>query len=209
MSGKNKGIMKYLEEELRALVPVYQEGKTSTLVLTVKGEHQDKRSLQWLAGRVADYYGMDLKTLRKQYSPVVGQKHHISVPINPNLVLLPVKLRQAVEPGETTVGYVNFCQVEGVEENQEDSLFRCRIKFRGEDTPSLNCLNSYETLRSRMEQGKVALEEYLRRQRETVKFAGPRSGDLLQVMPSCDCILKDIFEVLLTCAGDFGKGRRA
>ncbi|RQD78312.1 MAG: hypothetical protein D5R97_00535, partial [Candidatus Syntrophonatronum acetioxidans] len=118
---------------------------------------------------MAHYYGMDLKTLRKQYSPVVGQKHHISVPINPNLVLLPVKLRQALEPGETTVGYVNLCQVDKVEENREDPLFRCRIKFRGEDTPFLNSLNSPETLRSRMEQGKAALEEYLRRQRETVK----------------------------------------
>lgn len=124
-------VPRYVREGLRALVPVYDKGVWShTEVITRQGCYRDARRLSWITQRIAHHYCLDLKTLRKEYAGVINQKHHISLPFHRELVLLPVKFRLSKKPGESTLGYVNLAQVEAVEDNPGDDVFRTRIIFK-------------------------------------------------------------------------------
>ena len=49
--------------------------------------------------------------MRRQCSKLLNLKRFVSLPFAGSMVLLPVKTRQAVQAGETTLGYLNLLQV--------------------------------------------------------------------------------------------------
>ena len=117
MSGKTrKGstVENYIQEELLALVPDYRDGECNTIVFTHLGEHRDQRSVNWLVKRLAAHFSLDLFELRRRCSKLLGLRHNISLPLDANLVLLPVKMRQADVLGEVTIGFVNLLQVSDI-----------------------------------------------------------------------------------------------
>jgi hypothetical protein len=107
-------VEKYIQEGLVVLLPRYQEGVGETVVHTTKGKYPDPRSVTWLVERLAAYYNMNLSGLRRHCGQLLGLRHHISLPLSQKLVLLPLKLRQAIGGGETTVGFVNMTQVKEI-----------------------------------------------------------------------------------------------
>ena len=104
----------YLQEGLLALVPVYQRGDAGTIIYTLRGEHEDPRSVSWVVKMTAGHYCLDLSRLRRHYSRFLDLRHNISIPLDACLVLLPVKTRRAENQGEITVGYINLLQVQDI-----------------------------------------------------------------------------------------------
>lgn len=66
-------------------------------------------------------------------------------------------------------------------------LFKCNLKIKTLNTP--------ETLRDRLRQGDAVLKDFLRRrsQGRGTAFTGLSRQALLEQLPNCDCVLKDIF----------------
>ncbi|MGI5823793.1 MAG: hypothetical protein ACOX6Z_07610 [Dethiobacteria bacterium] len=105
---------KYIKEGLLALLPCYREGAGGTAVFTLQGKYRDRRETTWLVKRLAAFYSIDLPALRSQCSRLLNLKRYVALPFADDVVLLPVKTRQAAQPGETTIGYLNLLQVAAV-----------------------------------------------------------------------------------------------
>ncbi|HAP31989.1 MAG TPA: hypothetical protein DCQ14_02895 [Firmicutes bacterium] len=201
-NGEEKGrgsreviLQRYLEEGVVALLPVYrEEGAGETQVLTLRGTYRDCRSLSWLVELLARFYGLDLAAVRRRAGRQLELRHHILLPLAEGLVLLPVKVRKAGIPGETTTGYVNLLQVEKVAtprqkesvcgagagtaaaveqscralfpvDTGEADFSRSRINCNGKI--AICCLNTPATVRQKLQQGEAARQELLQRQKYT------------------------------------------
>ncbi len=79
------------------------------------------------------------------------------------------------------------------------ALIRSRIVCRG--SLIICCLNTAATVKAKLHQGEMALQELLYRQRLTTlpdaKFTGLDGGALRALLPSCDCLLSNILLLLL------------
>ena len=181
----------YLEEGLLAVVPVYDNGDRSA-VITLKGRHQEGRTVLSLVKSMAAAYSLDLTALRSRSAELLRVKHHISLALNENLVLLPVKVRTAAEPGEMTIGYVNLGQVESVLEPPEgEGQALSRVVFKsGFELPTIN---TADKIKKRMEHGKTVLTDLILRRSRGISYTGLTRQSLLELMPTCECLLKDLF----------------
>jgi hypothetical protein len=111
---KGVDLEKYIQEGLLALLPRYQGGAGRTVIFTLKGSYPDPRGVPWLVKRLASYYSINLPELRRHCGKLLGFRQYISLPLSEGLVLLPAKVRQAAQPGETTTGFINLLQVEEI-----------------------------------------------------------------------------------------------
>ena len=162
-----------------ALLPRYRDGVGETVIYTSEGRYLDPRGVPWLVERLASYYSLNLR-------------HHISLPLSESLVLLPVKMRQSAELGETTTGFINLQQILQILPPEEKAFaWLSRIQFKC--GLQLKTLNTPETLRDRLRQGEVVRKDFLQRRSRGIAFAGLSRQALLEQLPNCDCVLKDIF----------------
>ena len=189
---KSNSIEGYLKEGLLAIIPVYEQGDRAA-VLTLAGRRQEARSVPWLVEKIATCYSLDLVALRRRSGLLLNLKHHISLPMNESLILLPVKVRQALVPGETTIGYVSMLQVEGVlPPVGEDSLWLSRVIFKS--GLELDTLNTTDTLQLRLRQGEIIRSDFLKRRDQGACFTGLSRQTLIEQLPNCDCLLRDMFK---------------
>ena len=197
---KGGDIRKYIQEELLALLPRYRNGGGETIVYTIKGSYADPRGVPWLVERLVSYYSLNLPELRRRCGRLLNLRHHISLPLSGGLVLLPVKMRQSVELGETTTGFINLQQVQKIlpppaqhpsPPEKESPAWLSRVQFKC--GLQLKTLNTPETHRDRLRQGEIVLQDFLKRRSQGAPFAGLSRQALLEQLPDCDCVLKDIF----------------
>ena len=192
MKAKGKDIEKYIQEELLALLPRYRDGVGETVIYTSEGRYLDPRGVPWLVERLASYYSLNLLELRRRCGQLLNLRHHISLPLSESLVLLPVKMRQSAELGETTTGFINLQQILQILPPEEKAFaWLSRIQFKC--GLQLKTLNTPETLRDRLRQGEVVRKDFLQRRSRGIAFAGLSRQALLEQLPNCDCVLKDFF----------------
>ncbi len=142
------------------MLPVYDQGGNATRLYTQQREYEDTRSLRWLLSRTASYYGVDVALIRQQYGTFLNRRLLNPFPLSPDLVLLPLKMRQALIKEDTTIGYINGRQVAHTEPFLQ-APYRSAITFKS--GLHLPCMNAIETLRERLLQGDAVHQEYLRR----------------------------------------------
>ena len=202
-------VQEYAREGLLALVPVYQDAEACTLVYTRANRYRDHRSTSWLVRLLAQHFWLDIAQLRRHYSRLLGQRHNISLPLDTGLVLLPLKTREAAQEGESTTGYMNLQQVQEVVPATPAAVDQAAssspagghaagpgkalsiIRFTtGLMLPSLN---TPETMQARLDQGRKVRREFLRRRQGDAPHGGLRFEDMQEIMPPCDCILKNYF----------------
>ena len=175
-----------------ALLPRYRDGVGETVIYTSEGRYLDPRGVPWLVERLASYYSLNLLELRRRCGRLLNLRHHISLPLSESLVLLPVKMRQSAELGETTTGFINLQQILQILPPEEKAFaWLSRIQFKC--GLQLKTLNTPETLRDRLRQGEVVRKDFLQRRSRGIAFAGLSRQALLEQLPNCDCVLKDIF----------------
>ncbi len=160
-----------------------------------KYDHSEGRTVPWLIEKLANHYSMNINKLRQRYGDMLHVKKHVTIPINNDIVMMPVKTRTAISPGETTVGYCNLLQVDHVcEEEDPDSealsVIVCRNGYK------LKTLNTVETLRDKIRQGEQFRLDFIKlRANQGPAYAGLSARDI--TFPNCDCILLDIFRSML------------
>ena len=218
--GRERDIEQYLEEGLLALVPFYEGDAGRTMVHTLQGEHRDRRGTGWLVQRLASYYHLDLGELRRRCGRLLDQRHHITLPLTSALVLLPVRARRSAALGETTMGYISLLQVEkilpapeacgAVHETGAGVKTGSHLTRSGETAPphflslilfknglQLASFNTPETLEERMRQGHRLRREAAER-KAGAQFIGMGADDLAELLPPCECVLKEIFVRIIT-----------
>ena len=74
------------------------------------------------------------------------------------------------------------------------------------------CLNIAATVKAKLRQGETAHQELLQRQRFTsgpaAPFTGLKDEELRELLPSCDCLLRNFFLMLLDSASSLGPEKR-
>lgn len=199
MLKKEERIRQYLAETIQALLPVYDEDGNGSLVYTRKSLFRDSRSLPWLVNRLAHYFSLDLAVLRKRSASLLAQKHHLSIPINPDLILLPVKVRHAALQGETTIAYISLNEVEQFKETKDNPPYRSTIVLQGGRV--IESLHGVSSLRERIRQGELVREDFRIRRKSAAAVTGLDSSELLSALPGCTCFLKDLFTAVVSLAG--------
>lgn len=175
-----------------AILPIYSADARAE-VLTLEGHYHEPRSVTWLLEKLASNYFLDLVSLRRHCGLLLGLKHHISLPLNDNLVLLPAKVRQIVLPGETTVGFLCMQQIRTVEalKSAEHAPWLSRVIFN--NGQQLKTLNTRKTLNERLKDGELVRQDYLRIRERRVLFTGLKRENLVAQLPACECLLLDTF----------------
>jgi len=103
--------------DLAAIEPCYGEnGGNCTCIYTRSGlTYQDKRRLITVLKQIASFYGYELSALRKKYGQLLGCRQNVPLPLNINLVLVPLKMRKPRFEQDGATGYINVCAVKAVE----------------------------------------------------------------------------------------------
>lgn len=189
---KRDPVRQYLDEKLQALVPVYS-GNDRTIVLTAAAEHREPRTLPRLVEKMAACYCIDLGELRRQCREKLNIKRYFPLPLCSDLVLLPVKLRQAELTGELTFGFVNLAQVDSLKALPELAQPRLsKVVFHGGS--ELETCNSISTLLVKKEQGKTVRNAFTHCfESRAPNPQGMSREELMKMLPSCECLLRDMF----------------
>jgi len=179
----------YLEEGILSIVPVYTATERA-LITTLKGEHHEGRTVPWLVEKLATYYSININELRRFYGNILSIKKHVTLPINDDLILVPIKTRAAIAQGETTIGYFSLLQVDDVEAYQaDDEPYLSVINFK--NGSMLYTLNTVETLRDKIRQGDQVRRHLLKRRSKGITNKGLTIEDI--ILPHCECLLLDLF----------------
>ncbi|MCX7569521.1 hypothetical protein OS242_06065 [Tumebacillus sp. DT12] len=118
-----------------------------TEVLLVNGETGlDPRPVPVVLKGIARYFGVDLTAVRERYGDILGRRLHVPLPLAPDLVLVPVKMRQPRVPKDGTTGYVCARYVERVRPGSEQT--RCTLHLQG--AGRLDCLQSEDFAKAQM-----------------------------------------------------------
>jgi hypothetical protein len=189
---KRSDVETYLQEGLLAINPIYS-AEARAEVLTLEGHYHEPRSVTWLLEKIASNYFLDLVSLRRHCGFLLKIKHHISLPLNDNLVLLPAKVRQIILPGETTVGFVCMQQINRIEklDSAVHAPWLSRVIFR--NGQQLKTLNTESTLNQRLQHGELVRQDFLRHRERRVLFSGLKREALVAQLPACECVLLDLF----------------
>ncbi len=181
----------YIKENVLSMTPVYTADHR-TEIITGTGVYKDKRTVHWLVEKLANYFSVDVDELRKQSSDLLKQKKHVVLPINKDIILLPVKTRSAVANGESTIGYINLAGIDSIDASEGDGPWLSKINLK--NGYSVDCLNTATTLREKIRQGEQCAYYFARRRSTAERKQGLCAADIMDCLPACDCILLEVFK---------------
>ncbi len=109
------------------------------------------------------HYSKDLVSLRKNYGELLGITQNVPLPLNLDLVLVPLKMRYPQFEKDGATGYVNVCAVESLttlpdHEKAMTPEVKCIVQLNG--GKSLACLISKRFTDKRLINGRLALSHY-------------------------------------------------
>ncbi len=159
-----------MKREIAALIPAsHPQGGEATLLVTVKGEKiLDRRSINWIIRRLAEYYNLDLRAIKKNYGPLLGKKRFIPLPLSRRLVYLPLTLKTDTIPQDKKMAYISLEQIRGAEskaeikENAVIISLRCGVK--------LTCCNALATIEGRIRDSRLIQKIILSEEEEKEKY---------------------------------------
>lgn len=167
---------------LLAMLPSYGDKRIKTLVIKVDDVFLAPGSLKWNLGKLAETHNIDLAKLKKRCASLLDLQYNISIAIAPGLVLLPVKVRQAKGPGETTFGYVAHSAIDEIIENND-----CpgNASYKLKNGHILKTLHTTNTLILRMNQGSIVAKH--------IFVDGKPAAAACMTNGECNCNLVKLF----------------
>lgn len=103
-------------DTLSAFFPNYTDSGDVTKVFfkTGKAVEVSQKTTSFL-NKVASFYSMDVKALRRRSAKRTGKKNMLPLPFSSLLLLVPVKVRNIRVDGDYTLGYVNKYAVKQIQ----------------------------------------------------------------------------------------------
>ncbi|NLJ33365.1 MAG: hypothetical protein GX349_02085 [Firmicutes bacterium] len=149
-------------EMIAALRPVYTATGDGTDIILLNGDVlHDGRRIRSVRQALARAYAVDLVAARQYYRQLLGQANAIPLPLSAKLILCPTKMRRPRCPGDFTLGYVSYRQVEGVEDCCEGE-YRSRMLLR--NGVILFSLNRVSSLKKQLALARFVEGHYLEMQ---------------------------------------------
>ncbi|MDI3534675.1 MAG: hypothetical protein PWQ82_1040 [Thermosediminibacterales bacterium] len=158
--------MKVLEEVLKkgvaGLIPVYKDmtGNATELITSTGENYIDERKIKSIIRLFARYYGVDLKSLRKNYGDVIGQKNSVPLPFTPDLILVPVKMRRPLTPYDGSSGFFTLNEFDKIIEDTVEGERKVNILLKS--GYKLPCLCSKSTVEKHIRNAKIVHQHYLK-----------------------------------------------
>lgn len=147
---------------LVALYPFMAEdgGNYTTVILTEGEELVDTRKTKTVLAHLARNFALDLTLVKARGQKVLRCRREVPLVLLPELVLLPVKRREAPMKDAGSLAYVVLSQVAGWEESGTFP-YRTRIVFHG--GAFLEVLTTPGTFRKKLAEAELVLGDYHRR----------------------------------------------
>ncbi|MBS4538157.1 hypothetical protein GOQ27_06765 [Clostridium sp. D2Q-11] len=151
-----KELDKVLKGGIIAMIPVYVEGKgNSTKIIFEKYEdlyiHNRTRTVLKL---IADYYTVDLRSIRREYGKGIESKNMIPIPLNKRDVLIQIKTRRPISKNDGSTGYFNLRYIEKIVKKDDDIYIRTT---KGEE---IKVLNRERTIIKHINDGRLVKQIY-------------------------------------------------
>jgi hypothetical protein len=116
---------------INCMLPYYDEnGQNCTLIkLDIKDcdDYLDPRTIKTCIKAAAKSFAIDLEMVKKKFGPSVNRKTSIPIPLHPDLVFVPMKIRKAKEIEDGSWGYFSLDKISGYEET--DDPYKSIISF--------------------------------------------------------------------------------
>jgi hypothetical protein len=116
---------------------------------------------------LAKFFAKDVTLIKKQAAGVLGYSKDLPLLLTPQLVLIPVKVREASFKDEGTLGYAIFQNIETVQPVKE-GIYKASLAFY--DGSSLFTLNTVHKLRQKLNEAVDLIKAENRRVNLGVRF---------------------------------------
>ncbi|NLL17982.1 MAG: hypothetical protein GX262_03030 [Clostridia bacterium] len=140
---------------------IAEDGGNYTAVLLTEGEELvDSRKTKTVLAHLARNFALDLTLVKARGQKVLCCRREVPLVLLPELVLLPVKRREAPMKDAGSLGYVVLSQIAGWEE-AKDPPYRTRIAFH--HGGFMEVLTTPGTFRKKVAEAELVLGDYHRR----------------------------------------------
>lgn len=89
--------------------------------------------------RFAGFFQKDIRLIRKQAREITGQRSMNPLPINPNIILVPFKMRRPIGKDDGAIGYFFNSSIDNVTEDEKE------VKLILKDGQAFEILDTYST----------------------------------------------------------------
>ena len=143
------------------LCPFYDaDGGNYTKVFSTNGEHLiDKRKTKTVLGALAKHFAVDLKSSRDNYGKKINRRKSVPIPFHPEIVMIPLRVREPQRKDEGAVAYVNSSKVNGLEILKDDLPFKTALIFK--DQTRIKTLQSSTSVKALLKDADLVRSSYL------------------------------------------------
>ncbi|HHY04870.1 MAG TPA: hypothetical protein GX534_06770 [Thermoanaerobacterales bacterium] len=167
-----------LNKGLAAMVPIYENGNVTRLVVSNGSDMIDQRTCRTVLKNIAYIYGTDLASVRRCYGLAINKKNSVPLPLAVNLVLIPVKMRKnPLGKSDGTLGYVNFKEIDKVKYTDDKG---CDVLLKSGSM--IHVLVSSVTMKDYMKNAQIVENVYVDRHFKV----STRNSSALQVKEECN-----------------------
>jgi competence transcription factor ComK len=106
------------QKAMAALVPCYHSsmGNVTEVIYLDEEPVVIPRTIKTVLKNTAREYAVDLGASRKKYAEILGCRRAVPLPINPDTILMPLKMREVISKNDSCRGYINYLAVRDVTE---------------------------------------------------------------------------------------------
>lgn len=142
-----------------ALVPIYEEdGCNSTEIYLIDDQYgvvQNKAST--VVKNIAEHHTHSLDAIKKKYKKLIGRKTKIPLPLNPYLILIPLKFRTPLGADDGALGYFSKLKIKDYRKHGKNNTM---LIF--ESGLELEILQSPESVGLALSHARIVRNEYLK-----------------------------------------------
>ncbi|MFZ7103560.1 MAG: hypothetical protein ACOWWO_13030 [Peptococcaceae bacterium] len=154
-------------KDINYLIPIYDQwGGNSTQVSLTGGKNiiiNNKTAT--VVKKLAKVFAVDLTQLKRKYGILVGRKTSTPLPLHPDLILIPVKIREPLAKDEGARGYVLKNKIADFR-----AIESAITRFSFKDGTYLDCLQSLTSVNLSLAHAEIISRECTRNhQSETVR----------------------------------------
>ncbi len=149
-----------------ALVPIYHSSHGNATKIMYLGEDYEivPRTIKTVLRNIAKENVVDIRASREKYGKLLGCGRAAPIPINRDIIFIPLKMRRTISKNDSARGYVNCLAIKDVQSKCSGPV--CTVVLR--DDTKVECFHSKKNIKQH-----ISHCYFVR-----TKFAGtPEAGD--------------------------------
>ena len=149
-----------IEKGIEAILPVYIEDKGNcTIIYTKEDDVILKKAIKSTIRNLCKYYHLDLKESNKTYGNLLSINKQPPIPLTPNQVFVPIKVRKPIISHDGAYGYINIDSIERISRSDSSPL-ESTIHLKSKRTINAICRDI--TIKNNINKGHLARQLFNR-----------------------------------------------